>query len=174
MILPVIAAFAAAGAVWSLFSGSKRFNLPQYAPGTPEQAELFRAAADVAGVPQSWATHPALLKILASESGGWVGTPNFLWDGWLKKQGLPDNRSSWPAIWQVIKSGQAKPSVTGISSHAAGLGQLQPSNMIAFQPDGLNGVGDALNEAVGMLRYIKHRYGTMDAAWAFWQAHSMY
>ena len=174
MIPPLIAALIAGGAVWGLFGRSKRFDLPVYAPGTPEQIELFQAAAAYAGLPQEWATHKALYSILKAESGGKVGIPNYLWKPWLAKQGLPDDPSSWPAVWAVIKAGNAKPSVTGISSHAAGLGQLQPGNMKKYQPDGLQGVGDAFQEAVGMLRYIADRYGTMDKAWLYWQANSMY
>jgi hypothetical protein len=174
VIPPIIAALVAAGAIWSVFSPSKRFNRAVYPPGSPEQIELFQAAAKYAGLPESWASHKALFAILSAESGGKVGNPNFLWNGWLAKQGLPNAPSSWPVVWAVIRAGNAKPSKTGITSHAAGLGQLQPSNMVAFQPDGLRGVGDAFNEAVGMLRYIRDRYGTIEKAWSFWQANSQY
>jgi hypothetical protein len=174
MIIPVIAAIAAAGAVWSLFGKPNRFLLPKYPPGSPEQIELFTAAAEYAGLPASWATHKALYKILAAESGGVVGRPNFLWIPWMAKRGLADVPNSWPTVWAEIRGGRAKPSLTGITSHAAGLGQLQPASMAKFQPDGILGVGDAFNEAVGMLKYIADRYGSMDKAWSFWQSHNFY
>lgn len=149
-------------------------NLPTYKPGSPEQIALFQQAAQVASLPAEWASHPALIEILKHESGGKVGIPNYLWKPWVEAQGLPWDRSSWPRVWEVIRAGNAKPSYTGIRSHAAGLGQLQPSGMAKFQPSGLRGIGDALEEAVGMLRYIKDRYGSMDAAWDFWQKHNWY
>lgn len=145
-----------------------------YAPGTPEQISLFEQAADRAGVPRWWARSPALFAILKSESGGKVGIPNYLWRPWVEKQGLSWDSSSWPAVWKVIREGNARPSYTGISSHAAGLGQLQPGNMNLYQPNGIKGVGKPLEEAIGMLRYIKARYGTMEKAWDFWQANHMY
>lgn len=172
MIWPWLAAFG----VGAWLFGSKRFDKPRYPFGSPEQIELFTAAADYAHLPADWATHPALKYILAAESGnGWVGIPNYLWKPWMQDQGLdPNDHASWPAVWDVIRRGDARPSFTGINSHAAGLGQLQPGAMAKYQPDGIKGVGDPFNEAVGMLRYISDRYGTMDAAQEFWAAHQWY
>lgn len=175
MIVPIIA-MVMGSLLWLAGGKKKHFDLPRYRFGTPEQIELFEAAANYAGLPTDWARHPALRYILHAESGdGWVGIPNFEWATWIKSQGLnSSDHKSWPAVWQVIRTGQARPSVTGISSHAAGLGQLQPSNMVKFQPDGLLGIGDAFNEAVGMLRYIQDRHHTMDQAKEFWEAHNWY
>lgn len=145
-----------------------------YQPNSPEQIKLFEEAAAYAGLPTEWASHTGLHHILASESGGKVGIPNYLWKAWTAKQGLPWDRSSWPEIWNVIRAGDAVPSKTGIKSHAAGLGQLQPSAMKKYQPSGLKGIGNPFEEAVGMLRYIKDRYGTIDKAWSFWQSHNWY
>jgi SLT domain-containing protein len=52
----------------------------------------------------------------------------------------------------------------GVKSTASGLGQLLLSNVDKYYPDGRNGIGDALNEAVGMLRYIHDRYGSPEVA----------
>lgn len=140
-----------------------QFNLPRYRAGTPEQIALFEAAADVAKVPRWWASDADLHYIIKKESlNGWVGIPNYLWAPWLGTTAkvMWATPSMWPKVWDLVKSGQAKPSVTGIGSHAVGLGQMQPSNFKAYAPDGLAGVGDPFNEAVGMLRYIKARYGS--------------
>ncbi len=50
-------------------------------------------------------------------------------------------------------------------SSATGLGQLLLSNVDRYYPDGRQGIGDPLQEAAGMLRYIQDRYGTPDNAW---------
>ena len=46
--------------------------------------------------------------------------------------------------------------------------------MKKYPPSGLKGFGNPFEEAVGMQRYIKDRYGTIDKAWAFWQDHNWY
>jgi SLT domain-containing protein len=50
-------------------------------------------------------------------------------------------------------------------SSASGLGQLLLANVDEHYPDGRAGIGDPLNEAAGMLSYIKKRYGNPDEAW---------
>jgi hypothetical protein len=153
------------------------FTAKRYKAGTPEQVALFTAAAKTAGLPEAWASDPDLQFILQKESlNGWVGIPNFKWAKWLgttstKMWADPD---SWPKVWEVIRSGNARPSYTGITSHAVGLGQMQPSNMELYYPDGLQGCGDPLNEAVGMLRYVSARYGTPAKARAFWEKNKWY
>lgn len=150
------------------------FTAQRYKAGTLEQIALFEAAAPAAGVPIEWARSPALGFILQKESGnGWVGIPNYLWAKWLGTTSTKmwADPASWPKVWEVIKSGNAKFSYTGIKSHAAGLGQMQPSNMETYYPNGLAGCGDPYNEAVGLLAYMKDRYGTPEKAQAFWEAH---
>ena len=151
-------------------TGGDPFKLTRYRAGTPEQIALFEAAADVAGCPRAWASDPDLHYIIKKESlDGFVGIPNYLWAKWLgtTAKTMWATPTLWPKVWELSRSGQAKPSVTGINSHACGLGQLQPSNMAAYQPGGIQGVGDPMNEAVGMLRYIKARHGTPANARAF-------
>ncbi len=144
----------------------------RFKPGSPEQVALFEAAAKIANLPVAWASNKELQRILGIESGGKVGVPNYLWAGWISKttgkkvsiRQMWDTPSLWPPVWKVIREGKAKPSYTGIGSHAAGLGQLQPDNMQLFQPSGVKGVGIPIEEAVGMLRYIADRYGSPDVA----------
>ena len=143
-----------------------------YKPGSPKQVALFKKAAAVAGLPEAWASDSDFQQLLGKESGGKVGLPNYKWAKYLGTTAgtMWATPSMWAQVWQVIRDGNAKPSYTGIGSHAAGLGQLQPSAMVKFQPNGLQGVGIPLEEAVGMLRYIDDRYSTPAAAWSFWQA----
>lgn len=145
----------------------------RFKPGSPEQIALFEAAAKIANLPVAWASNKELQRILGIESlGGRVGVPNYQWAAWISKttgkkvsiRQMWDTPSLWPPVWKVIREGNAKKSYTGIGSHAAGLGQLQPSNMQPFQPSGVKGVGIPIEEAVGMLRYIADRYGSPDVA----------
>lgn len=131
----------------------ERPEIQVYAPGSQKQVDLFRRAAKIAGVPESWAADPALRFILARESGGIVGIPNYTY-GWRAKEA-----ACWPAIHQQIRKG-----ISTTKSNATGLGQLLGSNVDAYYPSGRAGIGNALDEAVGMLSYIQARYGTPAAA----------
>lgn len=151
---PWAVASAVAGVFFLLVR--KRFALARYRPGSPEQIALFEAAARKAGHPVSWARSPGLVKILEHESGGWVGQPNETYG-----KHLP--RSEWPRIWAELRAGIRSAKVT-----ATGLGQCVLENVDKYYPNGRRGIGDALSEAVGMLNYIKARYGDPDAAGAHW------
>lgn len=148
-----------------------------YKPGSAKQIALFEKAAAIAGLPKEWASDTNLHNLLNKESiGGKVGIPNYLWAPWLgtTPKKMWADPSMWPKVWKVIRDGNAHPSYTGIQSHAAGLGQMQPSNMKLYQPSGLAGIGIPIEEAVGMLRYIKGRYVTPKKAWEFWQDNQFY
>lgn len=132
----------------------KLFEPERYAPGSQKQIQLFTRAADVAGVSSDWASDPGLIALIEAESAGWVGIPNYTY-GERKK-----DRSRWPGVWAELRRG----AITTKSS-ATGLGQLKLSNVDVFYPAGRAGIGDALNEAVGMLRYIDVRYGHPREAW---------
>lgn len=129
----------------------------RYPPGSPEQIELFEEAARYASLPTSWARSSGLIRILKNESDGWVGRPNYTYGERAK------NNNEWPAIWAELKRG----TMTARSS-ATGLGQLLLQNVDKYYPSGRAGIGNALEEAVGMLRYIKDRYGTPEKAWALY------
>jgi hypothetical protein len=133
-----------------------------YTPGSKEFVSLFTAAAKEAGVPASWATDPVLGQIVNHESGGQVGIPNYTY----QTTATPSER--WKEIREELLAGKntAKPTpspVNGAMTEGAtntGLGQLKLFRAKQFYPDGARGIGDAFNEAVGMLKYIKVYYGT--------------
>lgn len=127
----------------------------RYPPNSPEAIALFREAANLAGVPESWATSRGLHNILARESGGVVGRPNYTYGA------RANDSSQWSSIHNELRNGR----ITARSS-ATGLGQLLLSNVDRYYPNGRAGIGDPLQEAAGMLRYIKARYGHPDVAWA--------
>lgn len=131
-----------------------RPELQVYPPGSRKQIQLFRRAARLVGVPESWASDRGLRYILAHESSGVVGIPNYTY-GWRAKEA-----ACWPKIHQEIRDGISSSGV----SNATGLGQLLGSNVDAHYPSGRAGIGDPLEEAAGMLSYIEKRYGTPAAA----------
>lgn len=128
---------------------------PEYPPNAPQTVELFERAALVAGVPVAWARSPGLHSILGRESAGHVGVPNYTYGA------RAQDPSAWPGVWAELRAGK----ITAKSS-ATGLGQLLLRNVDAYYPEGRAGIGVALQEAAGMLRYIRARYGDPDRAWA--------
>lgn len=127
-------------------------------PGTPAATSLFESAANEAGLPLSWASSPALQTILKKESGGRPGIPNYTYKG-----------KSAAQVREELQRGK----ITAESS-ATGLGQLTLANVKQYYPSGTAGIGNAHEEAVGMLRYIRDRYGSPEAAWAYWRIHGSY
>jgi hypothetical protein len=125
-----------------------------YKPGSPEQVELFERAARKYGLDPSWARSPALQNILARESGGVVGRPNYTYGA------RANDRSQWDSIHQELKAGHIS-----AKSSATGLGQLLVANVDRYYPHGRAGIGDPEEEAAGMMRYIQSRYGTPENAW---------
>lgn len=125
-----------------------------YPPGAPETIALFREAAAYAGVPQSWASSAGLRELLLHESHGFVGKPNYSYG----------RRSSDPDRWREVQA-ELRAGIKASRSSASGLGQLLLSNVEAHYPSGRAGIGNAFEEAVGMLRYIQARHGTPDRAW---------
>jgi hypothetical protein len=126
-----------------------------FPPGADKTKALFREAAKLAGVPESWADSPGLHNILAKESGGKVGRPNYTYGA----------RAKDPAQWESVHA-ELKSGTKSTISSATGLGQLILPNVDRYYPAGRKGIGDPLQEAAGMLAYIKDRYGSPDNAWA--------
>ncbi len=143
------------GAKEARAASTRRFRDEQYPPYAPKTVELFRAAARHAGFPLSWASERGLHVIIDGESNGWVGLPNYTYDSVF---GVdiedPDNRHLWPQVWQQLRAGRIM-----ARSSATGIGQLLSSNVDRYYPSKREGLGDAFEEAVGMLRYIHARYG---------------
>ena len=129
-------------------------RLPVYPPHSPEAIALFREAASVAGVPTSWATSNGLHQILSRESGGRVGVPNYTYGRRAQDPG------QWPEIWSELRNG-----TISARSSATGLGQLLLNNVDTYYPNGRSGIGNAVEEAAGMLNYIQARYGNPEQAW---------
>ena len=177
----LLQALGAAVAAWWLLrpsssssSSSSTTRGGVYPPGSAKARELFRTAAVQAGLPTAWGDDPALHYILGRESGGNVGKLNYTMR--TSAQGYGP-LAMWPAAWALIQQIAQARITSGknasfpTSSSATGLGQLlampkwqkgklYPSNVMKFYPDGLDGIGNPLNEAVGMLRYIADRYGS--------------
>jgi len=130
------------------------FEVRRYAPFSEDAYALFAEAAQLAGVPESWARSPGLHNILRRESDGKVGIPNYTYG----------SRSRDPARWSEVH-GELKRGVIRARSSCTGLGQLKLDNVERHYPDGRAGIGDPLNEAAGMLSYIKSRYGSPERAW---------
>lgn len=127
----------------------------RYPPFSGEAISLFQRAAIKAGLPADWATSFGLHSILKRESDGYVGRPNYTYGA------RSSDSSRWSEVWAELKKGSKT-----TKSSATGLGQLILGNVETYYPTGRAGIGNALEEAVGMLRYIKARYGTPDNAWA--------
>lgn len=127
-----------------------------YRPGSVKQINLFKEAAKLIGVPEEWASSKALSRLLQKESGGWVGRPNYTYGERAK------DRTRWQEVWEELKSG-----IITAKSSATGLGQLLTTNVKKYYPSGLAGIGNPIEEAAGMLAYIKARYGNPDKALAF-------
>jgi hypothetical protein len=70
--------------------------------------------------------------------------------------------SRWAEVHAELREGRKT-----AKSSATGLGQLILGNVERCYPSGRAGIGDPLEEAVGMLKYIRdHRkYGDPDTAW---------
>jgi LysM repeat protein len=129
-------------------------QLNRYEPFSPEAKALFSEAAAVAGVPASWANSSGLHNILRRESNGKVGVPNYTYGARAR------DPSRWAEVHNELKDGR----ITARSS-ATGLGQLLLNNVERYYPNGRAGIGNPVEEAAGMLSYIKDRYGNPDNAW---------
>ena len=130
--------------------------------------------------------------LVSRESGGVVGRLNYMWrdssntsvfdlpvkapDGerpsWEEKQ--PQN-IEYAIRWiQDAPRGHVEDDIEegvrlppGINSSATGLGQLLSSTGYANMPLGYGGYGIPMQEAIGMLKYIKGRYGHPNSAYSF-------
>lgn len=125
----------------------------QYAPNSSEAIALFEEAAARVGLPKEWASSPALHELLRRESNGQVGRPNYTYGSRAK------NPAQWASIHNELKRG-----IRTTKSSATGLGQLLLANVDAYYPSGRAGIGDPVEEAAGMLKYIEARYGSPEKA----------
>ena len=138
-----------------------------YEPNTQKAVDLLTRALRHSKLPEEWASLASTHYILSKESGGKVGIPNYTYTILPGRDpeeisGLKGKPEEWPTIWAAARNG-----IFGIykgRSTATGLGQLLTSNVRKFYPDGVNGIGDAFNEAVGYVTYLHSRYGDPDTA----------
>ena len=121
---------------------------------TERGKDVFRAAAHITGLPRGWAESDGLRALVEHESGGRVGRPNYTYGA------RAENPSQWASVLREVRAGR----ITAEST-ATGLGQLLGYNAENYYPKGLKGVGDPVQEAAGMLRYIASRYDNPKVAW---------
>ena len=148
-------------------------NAERYAPYTAALTALLSAAvahplAVAAGADPTWAVPDnlegqALHELIARESGGYIGRPNYTFKERARKY------SEWAVIHAELRANQ----LTTVSS-ATGLGQLIVANVDTFYPNGRAGIGQASDEAVGMVRYIANRYTQPFEALAYHKANGSY
>lgn len=131
-----------------------------YTPRSAEARALFREAAIAAGLPASWGHSEALHNLLTRESQGRVGVPNFTYGS------VRNDSTRYREVHAELLLG-----IKSARSSATGLGQLLLDNVEAHYPSGRRGIGDPLEEAIGMLKYIEARYGTPEAAWRQYNRH---
>ncbi len=136
-----------------------------YKPHSQEAIDLFKLAAKCYGLPEEWAESKGLHNILYRESRGWVGVPNYTIKTEDGKMAKNQGRKVWERIHRQLKNGSLRPGSDRAISSATGLGQLLSYNAKAHYPLGLEGLGNPLAEAMGMLSYINSRYGTPENAW---------
>lgn len=160
--------------------------LQHYPPGSEKAKTLLRQALREANLPTEWADWLELHNILARESNGMVGIPNYTY-GWRKGQcadghkeackgpGIRKHKNAhhWPSIWALAqqhiwpkKSSTAMKDPGKLGSTATGLGQLLSKNVVKYYPGGLGGIGKPLPEAIGFVKYIFDRYGDPRVAWS--------
>lgn len=154
--------------LWPFGGGDTVFDQPTYAPNSLEAIALMTEAATREGLPPSWGSEPGVHLILQKESmGGQVGIPNYMFDAALRgvHVGAVTDRSGWPKIWDAVRNDawrslqDAGQLARGHApSSATGLGQLIATNVDKYYPSGRAGIGDALEEARGMLRYMAERW----------------
>ena len=134
-----------------------------YPPGSQKMIDLLKRALIAASLPQGWAEWQETHNLLHYESGGIVGVPNYTFNE--IRDNIKEHPEEWKrGVWPLLKKGQG-PSENP-SQTASGLGQLKAGNVLSFYPYGYDGIGDALSEAIGFVKYVEDRYGDPRIAWA--------
>lgn len=144
-----------------------------------DQAVAAPFAAGV-GAQTSWVRDPRFKFIYTREcrsavtgKTGYVGLPNSIipWHFYPKLDPNDIGATGWEKnVWDVLKRAKigedvfnnaAKAPVPGQPKTATGLGQMTLTNIIKggpggspMYPSGVDGIGDALEEAIGVMRYI--------------------
>ncbi|HEY8212464.1 MAG TPA: LysM peptidoglycan-binding domain-containing protein [Myxococcaceae bacterium] len=88
------------------------------------------------------------------------------------KAGVPASWSKSNALWTLLQhESSLNPRAKNPSSTAYGLFQFLDST---WKGTGVAKTSDPEQQFIGGYRYIKQRYGSPEAAWAFWQKHKWY
>jgi SLT domain-containing protein len=90
----------------------------------------------------------------------------------LAREGEPD---TWfdDMAWIMAHESSGRVGVHNSTSSAVGLFQLTRVNY-HLMPRGAASIGDAVDEAIGGIRYVRQRYHTAQHARQFWEAHHWY
>jgi hypothetical protein len=146
--------------------GGGLFTKQKYEPQSADAIALFSEAARLLGPSyDGWGDARGIHYTLGRESGGFVGVPN----------SAPRDPSTWPPVWAAAKALQRNANPYG--SEYIGLGQLGTRGgdwsrwteaSANDMPRGPASLGVPLEEAIGMLRYVKGRYGTPEVLWEWY------
>jgi len=131
-------------------------KIKKFPVGSKELTRLIKNASLEAGTPSDWITSKDLQKLIFAESKGVVGAVNY-----KLKAKEPDQKKALDAV----RKNKGAKMVLGSTSSATGIGQMLQTNVDKYYPSGRDGIGDPMEEMIGMLKYIKARYGTPEKAW---------
>jgi len=142
--------------------GSELFTKARYEPFSRDAIALFTEAARLLGPEyDGWGSARGIHFVMGEESSGYVGIPN--------SAPRPYNPADWRNVWAQARA--LNPNANPYGTEYIGLGQLGPDSegwgvwgtahgSVRHMPRGPASYGVALEEAIGMLRYVKDRYGT--------------
>uniref|UniRef100_UPI003F570CE7 aggregation-promoting factor C-terminal-like domain-containing protein n=1 Tax=Lactobacillus acidophilus TaxID=1579 RepID=UPI003F570CE7 len=113
----------------------------------------------------------AKLGRLFGTPAGQAGMPTGDHTHWMKQAGIP--RSDWAGINYIVthESGW-NPRAVNPSSGTYGLGQMQSYNLHYYTKHGSK--NNPIAQLMGIMDYIKDRYGSVGKAVAFWQRNHAY
>lgn len=146
----------------------------QFVPWAKETQQLFTYAAIMSWLPKDWWKNESFHILLEKESGWIVGNLNYEFFKRGRKEttkGFKEKITTWD--FATTRADELSPEM-GIVSNASWLGQLLVSNVELYYPSGREWIGVPLEEAVGMLRYIKKRHKTPEQALNFHFSHNWY
>lgn len=137
------------------------YKIKNFPPYSKVAVSLFKIAAKVAWLPESWATNKNLHFILDKESD---------WEVWVLNYKLRSKKISKDTF---RKRAISRKSIWSRST-ASGLWQLILANVDKFYPSGREWIWNPVEEAVWFMRYIKDRYKTPERAASYWRRNKHY
>lgn len=90
----------------------------------------------------------------------------------LAREGEPD---TWfnDMAWIMAQESSGRVGIRNHTSSAAGLYQLTRVNY-HLMPQGASSIGNAVDECIGGIRYVRQRYHDAHHARQFWESHHWY